>query len=298
MTRCSASMRSGRTHTKILESADGRALRCVNQPMPQGGWVATFEDITEQQKFEQERERHREFLNQIIDNVPAMIVVKDAVERKFVHANRAAEAFWGFSRKEAIGKTLRELFPQRQCRVSSTMPTPRRCSPPAAIVQETHPSAVLPGDQRLVTSKRHTIRDADGKPRFLVSVVEDVSERKRLERERDRDRAFLNQIIDNVPTPIVVRDMHDPALCPGQSGGLRAFWRVAGRDDRQDDIRRLPPRKRRFDRHARRAAFAIRRVDVFRRIPAADARHGLAVRDVKENSSSATATDSRNTCWA
>ena len=54
-----ASMRSGRTHTKIMESADGRALRCVNQPMPQGGWVATFEDITEQQKFEQERQRHR-----------------------------------------------------------------------------------------------------------------------------------------------------------------------------------------------------------------------------------------------
>ena len=104
-------MRAGLPGTKILESADGRALRCVDQPMPHGGWVATFEDITEQRKFEQERERHGEFLNQIIDNVPAMIVVKDAVERKFVHANRAAEAFWGFSRKEAIGKTLRELFP-------------------------------------------------------------------------------------------------------------------------------------------------------------------------------------------
>ena len=90
-----ASMRAGQPVTKILESADGRALRCVNQPMPNGGWVATFEDITEQRTFEQERERHREFLNQFLDNVPAMIVVKDAVERKFVHANRAAEAFWG-----------------------------------------------------------------------------------------------------------------------------------------------------------------------------------------------------------
>ena len=46
--------------------------------MPHGGWVATFEDITEQRKLEQERERHGEFLNQIIDNVPVMIVVKDA----------------------------------------------------------------------------------------------------------------------------------------------------------------------------------------------------------------------------
>ena len=102
--------------------------------MPHGGWVATFEDITEQRKFEQERERHREFLNQIIDNVPAMIVVKDAVERKFVHANRAAEALWGFSREEAIGKTLRELFPhgnvdvdRQRRRRSAEVRRPRSC---------------------------------------------------------------------------------------------------------------------------------------------------------------------------
>ena len=111
------SMRAGQPVTNILKSADGRALRCVNQPMPHGGWVATFEDITEQRTFEKERERHGEFLDQILDNVPAMIVVKDAVERKFVHANRAAEAFWGFSRSEAIGKTLYELFPHGKAEV-------------------------------------------------------------------------------------------------------------------------------------------------------------------------------------
>jgi len=44
-------VRAGLPGTKILESADGRAVRCVNQPMPHGGWVATFEDITEQRLF-------------------------------------------------------------------------------------------------------------------------------------------------------------------------------------------------------------------------------------------------------
>jgi diguanylate cyclase (GGDEF)-like protein/PAS domain S-box-containing protein len=198
-------VRAGLPGTKILESADGRALRCVNQPMSHGGWVATFEDITEQRKLEQERERYGEFLNQIIDNVPMMIVVKDAVERRFVHANRAAEAFWGFSRKEAIGKTLRELFPQSNVDVIDNADAEAVRSG-AATVREAHPSMVISGDQRLVTSKRHTIRGADGKPSLLVSVVEDVTERKRLEWERDRDREFLKQIIDSVPTPIAVRD--------------------------------------------------------------------------------------------
>jgi PAS domain S-box-containing protein len=155
-----AGMRAGLPVTKILESGDGRALRCVNQPMPNGGWVATFEDITEQRAFEKERDRHREFLDQILDNVPAMIVVKDAVERKFVHANRAAEAFWGFSRGEAIGKTLYELFPHGRAEVIDNADIEALKSG-KAVVREAHPALVLPGDKRLVTSKRHTIYDAD-----------------------------------------------------------------------------------------------------------------------------------------
>src|SRR5258708_38288439 len=38
-----ASMRAGQPVTKILESADGRALRCANQPIPNGGWGPRFE---------------------------------------------------------------------------------------------------------------------------------------------------------------------------------------------------------------------------------------------------------------
>ena len=129
--------------------------------------------------------------------------MKDAVERKFVHANRAAEACWGFSRSEAIGKTLYELFPHGKAEVidNADIEALRSGKP---VVREAHPSLVLPGDERLVTSKRHTIYDADGKARLLVSVVEDVTERKRLEQERNRDREFLKQIIDNAPTTIAV----------------------------------------------------------------------------------------------
>lgn len=42
-----ASMRAGKSTTKIMESVDGRALRVVDQPLADGGWVATLEDITE-----------------------------------------------------------------------------------------------------------------------------------------------------------------------------------------------------------------------------------------------------------
>jgi transcriptional regulator with PAS, ATPase and Fis domain len=42
-----AGAREGKTNTKVIETAGGRALRVIDQPRQGGGWVATFEDITE-----------------------------------------------------------------------------------------------------------------------------------------------------------------------------------------------------------------------------------------------------------
>jgi diguanylate cyclase (GGDEF)-like protein/PAS domain S-box-containing protein len=48
--RTMAAMREGKTTTKTVESSDGRALRVVERPRREGGWVVTMEDITDWQK--------------------------------------------------------------------------------------------------------------------------------------------------------------------------------------------------------------------------------------------------------
>ena len=48
--RAMAEARAGKSSTKVMETLAGRALRVVDEPMPNGGWVATFEDITDWQK--------------------------------------------------------------------------------------------------------------------------------------------------------------------------------------------------------------------------------------------------------
>ena len=65
----------GKATDKIIETPDRRSIRVVNQPLANGGWVATHEDITEARDAEQERD-HNKFLDLIIDNVPATIIVK------------------------------------------------------------------------------------------------------------------------------------------------------------------------------------------------------------------------------
>jgi methyl-accepting chemotaxis protein len=47
---------SEKISSRIDELADGRLIRVVRQPMKDGGWVATHEDITERQQLEKQRD--------------------------------------------------------------------------------------------------------------------------------------------------------------------------------------------------------------------------------------------------
>jgi methyl-accepting chemotaxis protein len=49
------SMTQGKITTTEVKSPDGRVTKVVNRPMPDGGWVATHEDITERRGAERER---------------------------------------------------------------------------------------------------------------------------------------------------------------------------------------------------------------------------------------------------
>ena len=46
---------------------------------------------------------------------------------------------------------------------------------------DAHPNLVRPGSDQIVTSRRLVIRGNDGKPQYLIGVVEDVTERKAIE---------------------------------------------------------------------------------------------------------------------
>jgi methyl-accepting chemotaxis protein len=47
---------SDKVSSRVDELSDGRLIRVVRQPMNDGGWVATHEDITERQQLEQQRD--------------------------------------------------------------------------------------------------------------------------------------------------------------------------------------------------------------------------------------------------
>ncbi|MGA8830396.1 MAG: PocR ligand-binding domain-containing protein, partial [Desulfomonilaceae bacterium] len=70
--------------------------------------------LVDTKRSEEELERNEMFLNQVLENIPDMIFVKDAEMLSLVRLNRAGEDLLGCSRDDLLGKTDYDLFPRSQ----------------------------------------------------------------------------------------------------------------------------------------------------------------------------------------
>jgi diguanylate cyclase (GGDEF)-like protein/PAS domain S-box-containing protein len=162
------------------ELADGRFITVVNQPMEGGGWVVTHEDVTERWRVERDLVNTRNFLDTVVENVPSAIVVKDARKLAYVLINRAAEEFYGVPRAEMIGKTATDVFAPE---TAATIATRDRyvIENRSAVHLDEHPVELKTKDRRIAVTTRLPILGEGGDPRYLLTVTQDVTERKRTE---------------------------------------------------------------------------------------------------------------------
>ena len=79
-----ASVREGKTITKIAQVRSGRIHRIVVQPMPAGGWVSTLEDITEQRRAEEQLNEQKIQLDTALNNMSQGLNMFDAAGRLVV----------------------------------------------------------------------------------------------------------------------------------------------------------------------------------------------------------------------
>ena len=67
-----------KTLVLVTELADGRCIEMVHQPLPDGGWVVTHEDITERRLVREEAHQAHARLRDAIDILPNGLVFLDA----------------------------------------------------------------------------------------------------------------------------------------------------------------------------------------------------------------------------
>jgi diguanylate cyclase (GGDEF)-like protein/PAS domain S-box-containing protein len=144
----------------------------------------------------------------MIENVPAPIFVKGASDRRYILVNRAGEKFWGASRAEMIGKTSYEVFPKKEADLIAARDE--------QLLQSNQPvfeerQILTPRNGiRSIMSKRLVVCDDDGKSRYVVGVIEDVTERKRAE-ERIAHLAHHDALTD-LPNRLLFTEQLEQAL--------------------------------------------------------------------------------------
>ncbi|HZD91896.1 MAG TPA: PAS-domain containing protein, partial [Pseudolabrys sp.] len=178
--------------------------------------IVAVHDITDRRRAEEQLRRSGKFLDAIIDNVPVPLLVKDvpagatdADQCPFSLVNRAAENLLGVPREALIGKTLSQVYPNEHAAiVIRENNAALRSRQPVLLTDH---EVRTPGNGfRVVAARNLAVRDDDDQPQYLLSVLEDVTERKRAEQRISRMAHFDN--LTDLPNRATFNDAMQAAL--------------------------------------------------------------------------------------
>ena len=139
-------------------------------------------EIAERNRVEEEIRQTQSFLNSVVENIPDMIFVKDAKDLKFVRFNKAGEELLGYSRENLIGKTDYDFFPKGEADFFTSKDREVLEGSKLHDIPE-EPIHTRNKGRRILHTKKIPIFNAVGKPRYLLGISEDITERKRVEEQ-------------------------------------------------------------------------------------------------------------------
>ncbi|MES0071328.1 EAL domain-containing protein [Mesorhizobium sp. LNJC394B00] len=182
---------------------DGRTIQIRNQPMPDGSWIATHEDITELLANRQIVDE-RISLQALIDWVPDYLWVKDTQSR-FVVVNSALATDSGRNKtSDMIGLTDFDLHPPEVAR-KFRLVEQRLLKSGQPMIDAEEFVVDASGNDKWLSSTKVPLRNRQNEIFGLVGIAHDITARK----QADVLRSGQAQILEMIATSAPLEDVLD-----------------------------------------------------------------------------------------
>jgi two-component system cell cycle sensor histidine kinase/response regulator CckA len=175
-------------------------------------------DITERKRAEETAQRAQQQLSDILHHTPAVVYAKD-MQGRFIMANQEWRNKTGFGETEIVGKTGPELFPALYDGDEVWFPHEQDVIESGQAI--THEEIGRnTGNSYLAT--KFLLRDTSGQPYALCNISLDITEHKRAEEAVLRAQHQLQDIFDNTPAVVYVKDLNGHYIFVNREWRLRS----------------------------------------------------------------------------
>lgn len=233
--------------------------------------------LAQRDRAQSELRRTHALLDQVLENLPAMLFLKDARDLRFVRLNRAAEEITGFRREDMLGRGDHDFFPPEQAEFFTSkdravLESGTLLDIPEEVIHNAS------GDARLLHTCKVPIWDDEGRPAYLLGIAQDITKRRRTEEALRESEARHRSLFESTLAVMFVLDPADGRILDANPAA-EAFYGWSRQELmamsvydlntmpeealRAELARAIAGRKQTYEFRHRRADGTIRDVEVF-----------------------------------
>lgn len=170
----------------------GQVIEVRTHPMPQGGFVNTYTDITERHKYAESLRQNEQWIRLITDNVPALIAYLDH-DLHYRFANKVYEEWFGKEHGALQGESIDNVYTPEQ--LVELKPYIDRVLSGENVTFEVWQENLL-GEPRYVLKSYVANRDQYGRPDGFFVMIRDITERRRSAEALKLSHQLLEQRVE------------------------------------------------------------------------------------------------------